>query len=91
MVDAILDLLTDGFHPTIGAVDLQRVTRGQEMSARGGQEITAGEQPRTDMLSGIEGPFPCDVHKVMRPGAAQSDNAGYSVSAAASRWPNRVT
>jgi|SRR6516162_8036329 len=57
MVDPVLDLLADGFHPTIGAVNLQRMTRGQEMSARGGQEITAGEHPRADMLSGIEGRF----------------------------------
>src|SRR5215831_7335450 len=45
MIDAVLDLLADGFDPTIGAVNLQRMTRGQEMSARGGEEITAGEQP----------------------------------------------
>src|SRR6516225_5922067 len=77
MVDAVLDLLADGFHPTIGTVNLQRMTRGQEMSARGGQEITAGEQPRADMLSGVEGPLPCDVHEVMGAGAAQSDNAGF--------------
>src|SRR6516225_11495828 len=77
VVDAVLDLLADGFHPTIGAVDLQRMTRGQKMPARGGKEITAGEQPRADMLSGVEGPLPCHVHKVMRPGAAYSDNAGF--------------
>src|SRR5262252_2308831 len=77
MVDAVLDLLADGFHPTIWAVDLQRMTRGQEVSARGGEEITAGEQPRADMLSGVEGPLPCDVHEVMGAGAAQSDNAGF--------------
>src|ERR1700722_6994496 len=76
MVDAVLDLLADGFHPTIGAVNLQRMTRGQEMSARGGEEITASEQPRADMLSGVEGPLPCDVHEVMGASAAQSDNAG---------------
>ena len=29
------------------------------------------------MLSGIEGPLPCDVHEVMGAGAAQSDNAGF--------------
>jgi hypothetical protein len=46
------------------------------MSARGGEEVTASEQPRTDMLSGVEGPLPCDVHEVMGAGAAQSDNAG---------------
>src|SRR5215472_10385979 len=50
-----LDMVADGFHPTIGAVDLQRMTRGQEVSTRGGEEITTGEQPRTDMLSGVEG------------------------------------
>src|SRR5215472_3374171 len=77
MVDAVFDLLADGFHPAIGAVDLQRMTRGQEMSARSGEEITAGEQPRADMLSGVEGPLPCDVHEVMGAGAAQSDNAGF--------------
>src|SRR6201997_5176474 len=77
VVDAVLDLLADGFHPTIGAVDLQRMTRGQEVSARGGEEMTAGEQPRAEMLSGIEGPLPCDVHEVMGAGAAQSDNAGF--------------
>src|SRR6516162_10390151 len=41
------------------------------------EEITAGEQPRADMLSGIEGPLPCDVHEMMGAGAAQSDNAGF--------------
>jgi hypothetical protein len=77
VVDAVLDLLADGFDPSIGAVDLQRMTRGQEVSARGGEEITAGEQPRAYMLSGVEGPLPCDVHEVMGAGAAQSDNAGF--------------
>src|SRR5580700_12059703 len=77
MVDAVLDLLADGFHPTIRPVNLQRMTRGQKMSARGGEEITAGEQPRADMLSGVEGPLPCDVHEVMGAGAAQSENAGF--------------
>src|SRR6516165_11625652 len=77
MVNAVLDLLADGSHPTIGAVDLQRMTRGQEVSARGGQEMTAGKQPRADMLFGVEGPLPCDVHEVMGAGAAQSDNAGF--------------
>jgi len=28
------------------------------------------------MLSGIEGPLPCDVHEMMGAGAAQPDNAG---------------
>jgi hypothetical protein len=77
VVDAVLDLLADGFHPAIWAVDLQRMTRGQEMSTRGGEKITAGEQPRTDMLSGVEGPLPRDVHEVMGAGAAQPDNAGF--------------
>jgi hypothetical protein len=63
MVDAVFDLLADSFHPTIGAVDLQRMTRGKEVSARSGEEITAGEQPRADMLSGVEGPFPGDIHE----------------------------
>jgi hypothetical protein len=53
------------------------MTRGQEVSARSGEEITAGEQPRADMLCGIEGPLPCDVHEMMGAGAAQSDNAGF--------------
>src|ERR1700747_3635270 len=39
MVDTVLDLVADGFHPTTGAVNLQRMTRGQKMSARGGEEI----------------------------------------------------
>src|SRR5215468_3565677 len=77
MVDAVLDLLADGFDPTIGAVNLQCMTRSQEMSPRRGEEITAGEQPRAEMLSGVEGPLPCDVHEVMGAGAAQSDNAGF--------------
>src|SRR6185312_12546228 len=77
VVDAVLDLLADCLHPTIWAVDLERVTRGQEVSARGGEEITAGEQPRADMLSGVEGPLPCDVHEVMGPRAAHTDNAGF--------------
>ena len=29
------------------------------------------------MLPGVEGPLPCHVHKVMRTGAAQPDNAGF--------------
>src|SRR5215472_12243807 len=77
VVDAVLDLLADGFHPTIGAVDLQSVTRGQEVSGRGGEEITAGEQPGADMLSGVEGPLPGNVHEVMGAGAAHSNNAGF--------------
>src|SRR6201987_2547334 len=46
MVDAVLDLLADGFQPTIGTVNLQRMTRGQKMTAGGGEEMAAGEQPR---------------------------------------------
>src|SRR5580700_2148288 len=80
VVDAVLDLLADGFHPTIGAVDLQRMTRGQEVSAGGGEEMAAGEQPRAEMLPGVEGPLPCHIHKVMRAGAAHSDNAGFGQS-----------
>src|ERR1700726_3098835 len=53
------------------------MTRGQEVSACGGQKITAGEQPRADMLSGVEGPLPWDVHEGRSAGAAQSDNAGF--------------
>jgi hypothetical protein len=49
----------------------------QEVSARGGEEITASEQPGADMLSGIEGPLPCDVHEMTGAGAAQPDNAGF--------------
>jgi hypothetical protein len=52
MVDAVLDLLADGFHPTIGSVNLHRVTRGQEMSARGGEEITAGEAEVAASIAG---------------------------------------
>jgi hypothetical protein len=52
MVDAVLDLLADGFHPTVGSVNLQRVTRGQEMSARGGEEITAGEAEVAASIAG---------------------------------------
>src|SRR6516165_8750290 len=77
VVDAILDLLADGCHPTVGAVNLQCMARGQEVSTGGGEKIAAGEQPRADMLSGVEGPLPCHVHKVMRPGAAQPNNAGF--------------
>ena len=33
VVDAVLDLLADGFDEAIGTVDLQRVPRGQEMAA----------------------------------------------------------
>src|SRR3954469_2512714 len=50
MVDAVLDLLADSFHPAIGSINLQRMARSQEMSDRGGEEITAGEQPGADML-----------------------------------------
>src|SRR6516165_12063323 len=57
VVDAILDLLADGLHPAVGAVDLQCMARGKEVSAGGGEEITAGEQPRADVLPGVEGPL----------------------------------
>src|SRR5712691_2400079 len=49
VVDAVLDLLADGFDPPVGAVDLQRMTGGQEVSARGREEMTAGEQAGADM------------------------------------------
>src|SRR5271155_3194183 len=75
VIDAVLDLLANGLHPTIRTVDLQGVPRGQEMSARGGEEMTAGEQPRPDMLSRVEGPLPSDVHEVVGTGAAHSGNA----------------
>ena len=77
VVDAILDLLADGLHPTIGAVDLQRMTGGQEVSARGREEMTAGEQAGAHMLSGVEGPLPGNIHEGMSAGAAHADNAGF--------------
>ena len=77
VVDAVLDLLADGLDPAIGAVDLQRMTRGQKVPAGGGEEMTAGEQPGPDMLSGVEGPLPGDVHEGMGAGAAHPDNAGF--------------
>ena len=90
VVDAVFDLLANGFHPAIGAVDLQRMTRRQEMPAGGGEEMPAGEQPRADMLSGVEGALPSDVHEVWAP-AQRIPVMPDLVSAAASRWPNRVT
>jgi hypothetical protein len=69
VVDAVFDLLANGFHPAIGAVHLQCMPRGQEVSASGGEEMTAGKQPRADVLSRIEGPFPSDVHEVVGAGA----------------------
>src|ERR1700679_2647733 len=77
VIDAVFDLLANGFHPTIGAVNLQGVPRGQEVSARGGEEMTAGEEPRADILSGVEGALPSDVHEVVGTGAAHSGNAGF--------------
>src|SRR5215469_14511165 len=65
VVDPILDLLADGFDPTVGAVDLPGMTRGQKVPARGGQEITAGKQPWADMLAGVEGSLPGDVYEGM--------------------------
>src|SRR6266513_4622720 len=53
------------------------MTRGQKVPAGGGEKMTAGEQPRADMLAGDEGPLPGDVHKRMGAGAAHSDNAGF--------------
>src|SRR6516225_66659 len=76
MVDAVFDLLADCFHPTIGAVNLQRMTRGQEMSARGGQEITAGEPARPKMLSGVARALPRDIHQAEQAGAEHSSNHG---------------
>src|SRR5580704_7013620 len=77
VIDAVFDLLANGFHPTVGTVDLQRMPRGQEMSARGGEEMAAGEQPRADVLSGVEGSLPSDVHEVVGTGAAHSGNPGF--------------
>src|SRR3984893_9235210 len=77
VIDAVFDLLANGFHPTIGTVDLQGMPRGQEMSARGSEEMTAGEQPRADMLSGVEGALPSDVYEMVGTGAAHSGNAGF--------------
>src|SRR3954466_6454897 len=45
VVDAVLDLLADRFHPPIGTVDLQRMTRGQKVPAGGSEEMTAGKKP----------------------------------------------
>src|SRR5436305_3287601 len=78
VVDPVLDLLADGSDPAIGAVDLERMTRGQEVAARRGEEMTAREQPRADMLPRVEGPLPGDVHKGMSAGAAHPDDAGFS-------------
>src|SRR5581483_10615704 len=65
VVDAVLDLLADGLDPAIGTVDLQRMPRGQEMAPRRGEEMAAGEEPGAEMLSGIEGPLPRDVHEMV--------------------------
>ena len=46
VVHAVLDLLADGFDPAIRTVDLQCMARSQEVSARGGEKMAAGEQPR---------------------------------------------
>src|SRR5437763_16306183 len=70
VVDAVLNLLADRLDPPIGAVDLQRMTRGQEVPARGRQEMTAGKKPGPEVLSGVEGPLPGDIHKGMGAGAA---------------------
>jgi len=47
VVDAVLDLLADGFHPAIGAVDLQRMTRGQAPTS--GSGISEGEIVSAEM------------------------------------------
>jgi hypothetical protein len=59
--------------PSASAWRAMRMTRGQEVSARGGEEMAAGEQPGAEMLPGIEGPLPRDIHKGMSAGAAHAD------------------
>src|SRR5262245_54692022 len=49
-VATVLDLLADGFHPAIGAVDFQCMPRGQEMPTRGREEM-----PASCLVSGFDG------------------------------------
>ena len=53
------------------------MTGGQEVSARGREEMAAGEQAGAHMLSGVEGPLPGNIHEGMSAGAAHADNAGF--------------
>ena len=43
VIHAVLDLLPDGTHEAVGPIALTRVAGGEEVAARGGQEIPAGE------------------------------------------------
>ena len=91
VVDAVLDLLADRLDEAVGAVALERVTRGQEVAAGGREEMAAGEQARA-RRTGPESNarFQATSMKLCVP-AQRKPTMPDSVSAAISRWPNSVT
>src|SRR5438128_8303653 len=64
VIDAILDLLPDRADKAVRAVALERMSRRQEMTARGRQEVAGGEHTRTHVLTRLECALPGHVHEV---------------------------
>src|SRR6202007_2520924 len=77
VVNAILDLFSDGLDESIWAVALEGMSRCQEVAARCCQEVAGSEQARCDILAAVKGSLPRDVHVVVRPSAAQSYNSRF--------------
>ena len=75
VIDAVLDLLADRLDPAVGPVDLQRVTRGEEVPAGGREEMARCEETRAEVLARLERALPRHIHVVVRAGAAEADDA----------------
>jgi hypothetical protein len=76
VVDAVLDLLADRFDEAVGSVDLERMSGREEVAGGRREEVSGSEQARPDILAGVEGALPGDIHVVVRAGTAQPREAG---------------
>jgi hypothetical protein len=74
VVDAVLDLLPDGAHEAVRPVAFPRVAGGEEVAARGGKKVPAGEEPGTDVLARVEGTLPRHVHEMRGARASEPDH-----------------
>ena len=75
VIDTVLDLLADRRDEAVRPVALEGVARGEEMAARGRQEVAGGEQARADVLARFEGALPRHVHVAVAAGRAQAGDA----------------
>src|SRR5947199_9508700 len=77
VIDAILDLLPDRADKAVRAVALERMSRRQEMTARGRQEVAGGEHTRTHVLTRLECVLPGQVHVVHGDGLPHRPDTRY--------------